>query len=252
MGGADMTGPGHEMIAGTGIKDLRASHADREQAIDALKAAFVQGRLAKDEFDLRVGEALAARTYGELAPVTADIPAGLAGTRMSKPAWAATQKPVANRAASRVIMLASALYVGMWVYALSPKVGDKGLAFMLLMTFTFSYLVTLAIAGSDLASQHRQRSGRSRPPGQIPRGGGPQLRSGMPAGQLPPVGDGRRTSAEAARRARPCRGRLALGALIWASASGKARSARPRKSAHCNRPTLLVPPAAVSMVPVIV
>src|SRR5258705_12127089 len=98
MGGADMTGPGHEMTAGRGIKVLRASHADREQAIDALKAALVQGRLAKDEFDLRVGEALAARTYGELASLTADIPTGLAGTGMSKPAWAATQKPVANRA----------------------------------------------------------------------------------------------------------------------------------------------------------
>jgi hypothetical protein len=34
---------------------LRASDADREEAIDTLKAAFVQGRLAKDEFDVRVG-----------------------------------------------------------------------------------------------------------------------------------------------------------------------------------------------------
>ncbi len=34
---------------------MRASHADREQVIGLLKTAFVQGRLAKDEFDLRVG-----------------------------------------------------------------------------------------------------------------------------------------------------------------------------------------------------
>jgi len=54
---------------------LRASRADRERVIDLLKAAFVQGRLARDEFDTRVGQALASRTYAELAVVTADIPA---------------------------------------------------------------------------------------------------------------------------------------------------------------------------------
>jgi Domain of unknown function (DUF1707) len=34
---------------------LRASDADREQAISVLKAAFAQGRLTKGEFDARVG-----------------------------------------------------------------------------------------------------------------------------------------------------------------------------------------------------
>jgi len=33
-----------------GRSHLRASHADREQAVGILKAAFVQGMLAKDEF----------------------------------------------------------------------------------------------------------------------------------------------------------------------------------------------------------
>ena len=58
---------------------LRAAHADRERAIDALKAAFVQGRLAKDEFDARIGQAFASRTYADLAAVTADIRVGPAG-----------------------------------------------------------------------------------------------------------------------------------------------------------------------------
>ena len=53
---------------------VRASHADREQAIEVLKAAFVQGRLDKHEFDARVGQAFASRTHLELAAVTADIP----------------------------------------------------------------------------------------------------------------------------------------------------------------------------------
>jgi hypothetical protein len=55
---------------------LRASHADREYLLEVLKAAFVQGRLTKNEFDTRVGQTLASRTYGELAALTADIPAG--------------------------------------------------------------------------------------------------------------------------------------------------------------------------------
>lgn len=64
------------MAAGTaGDSDLPTSHVGREQVLDALKAAFVQGRLAKDEFDLRVGQVLAA--YAELDAVTADIPARL-------------------------------------------------------------------------------------------------------------------------------------------------------------------------------
>jgi putative transcriptional regulator len=54
---------------------LRASRADREQAIDVLKAAFMQERLAKAEFEMRVGQALGSRTRAELAAVTADIPA---------------------------------------------------------------------------------------------------------------------------------------------------------------------------------
>lgn len=54
---------------------LRASDADRDQAIDTLKTAFVQGRLAKDEFCARAGRALTARTHGELTAITRSIPA---------------------------------------------------------------------------------------------------------------------------------------------------------------------------------
>ena len=57
---------------------LRASDADREHVIEMLKAAFVQGRLTKDELDLRVGQTFVSRTYAELAALTADIPVGSA------------------------------------------------------------------------------------------------------------------------------------------------------------------------------
>ena len=87
---------GDEMAARAGDRGrLRASHADREQVIGTLKAAFVQGLLDKDEFDLRVGQTFASRTYADLAAVTADIPAGLSlapppePTRAQEPATSA-------------------------------------------------------------------------------------------------------------------------------------------------------------------
>jgi hypothetical protein len=48
-----VAGPGDEIAAAEGRDrgDLRASHADREQATEQLKVAFAQGRLDKDEFD---------------------------------------------------------------------------------------------------------------------------------------------------------------------------------------------------------
>lgn len=65
-----MSGP-EEQLART---RLRASHADREQVIGLLKAAFIHGRLTKEEFDGRVDRALAARTYAELTRLTDDLP----------------------------------------------------------------------------------------------------------------------------------------------------------------------------------
>jgi Domain of unknown function (DUF1707) len=54
---------------------MLASDADREQVVEILTAAFVQGRLTIDELRLRAGLALASRTYAELAAMIADIPA---------------------------------------------------------------------------------------------------------------------------------------------------------------------------------
>jgi hypothetical protein len=92
-----MAGPGDEKAAAGGRSrgDLRASHADREQVIGTLKAAFVQGRLTEDELDARAGQVYASRTYAELAEVTAevtaDIPAELAGAQSPRDPWRATK-----------------------------------------------------------------------------------------------------------------------------------------------------------------
>jgi hypothetical protein len=55
---------------------MRAASADRERAVDVLKAGFAEGRLTQEEYNDRMSRAYAARTYGELAALTADLPAG--------------------------------------------------------------------------------------------------------------------------------------------------------------------------------
>jgi hypothetical protein len=54
--------------------ELRASHSDRERVVETLRVAAGDGRLTSDELDERVEAALTARTYGELAGLTADLP----------------------------------------------------------------------------------------------------------------------------------------------------------------------------------
>src|SRR5215470_11230386 len=97
-----MAGPGDEIAARAGGRThSRASHADRDQVIDMLKTAFVQGRLAKDEFDLRVGQVLTSRTHADLGALTADLPAGPVPAPAPTPARkpASVPKPAAVRAA---------------------------------------------------------------------------------------------------------------------------------------------------------
>ena len=55
------------------IPEMRASDADRDRVIDVLRGAVRDGRLTADEFEERVEAALASRTLGELAGLTADL-----------------------------------------------------------------------------------------------------------------------------------------------------------------------------------
>src|ERR1700685_1854500 len=63
------------MAAGRQVR-MPALSADRDRAIRILQAAFVEGRLAMDEFEQRVGRAIMSRDFRELLALTADLPAG--------------------------------------------------------------------------------------------------------------------------------------------------------------------------------
>jgi Domain of unknown function (DUF1707)/Domain of unknown function (DUF4190) len=56
--------------------DMRAADADRDLAIDVLRAGYAEGRLTKEEHEERVSLVYQSRTYGELAALTRDLPVG--------------------------------------------------------------------------------------------------------------------------------------------------------------------------------
>jgi hypothetical protein len=167
---------GHEAEDELSHVHLRASHADRERVIDVLKAAFVQGRLTKDEFDARVGQALASRTDAELAAVAFDLPAGpAAAPPAGKPAGEKAQQagPI------RLITAATVLTAGVWAVVLSAQ-SDNGGLLVLLFSFTFAWLGSLILSGAVMLEHHRQRRS-SRPLAPPPASG---RGSQGPAGQL--------------------------------------------------------------------
>jgi Domain of unknown function (DUF1707) len=159
-----MSRPGDEIAAGTGSHShLRASRADREQVIGVLKVAFVQERLTKDEFDLRVGQTLASRTYAELAALTADIPAGPIGDQPPRGPVRVQARPPMSNAAKAGICVAIAVAV-----TAVMTVVYGGVALLLFVPF---YFMALLVAGAQmLASRHEKRSGGQLPPRPTQRG----------------------------------------------------------------------------------
>ena len=206
-----MTGPDEGAVAAHGR--LRASHADREQVIDTLKTAFADGRLDEDELDARVGQALAARTYAELATATAGIPAAPA---QAPPPRRPTRPPVNKEAVKRGLVTAGAMIPpAMFVGAVYGPSGLTPLALLALPLLLFIELPGVIIfVAITLARQHNGRSRASR--GDLPPPSG-QAGRAVEAGRhgstgpdpaSPAVGTGQ-TSADLRvhrpRRCRPCR-----------------------------------------------
>ncbi|MHC0433950.1 DUF1707 SHOCT-like domain-containing protein [Streptomyces sp. O3] len=79
------------------LPELRASDADRERVAERLRDAVAEGRLDMEEFEQRLDAAYKARTYGDLEPLTRDLPA----TGAPAPA-SATAPAVSGSWASRI------------------------------------------------------------------------------------------------------------------------------------------------------
>jgi hypothetical protein len=190
------TGP--EDRAAAGGDRLRAGHADREQAIETLKIAFVDGRLTRDELDTRAGQALAARTCADLAALTADIPPRPPAARPARPPAPARRRPLARAAAkSGICLIVAAADTWVWVLLASGD-GDyhgigganpphEGWGWLALLLAFAAVCTAIGIVVSAVASSLEQRRSRRQLP---PRPGGHALeaerRGGTGHGPVPP------------------------------------------------------------------
>jgi len=158
---------GFQDRAAAGGDRLRAGHADREHVVEALKDAFVQGQLTRNELDMRVGQALAARTGAELAALTADVPVGPAVARPVLLRAYTRRRPLARAAAASSPCLAIAS-VALWVgghldNSLGPSPYRSWIPLCFLVAIA-AVVAALFILGYGVgASIEQRRSRRPRP-----------------------------------------------------------------------------------------
>ena len=172
-----MAEPGdHSAAPAGGRGDLRASHVDREHVIEVIKDAFVQGRLDHGQLDARVGQALASRTYAELAALTADIPAGQAPRQPARVQNRMPQSnPVRNGAIGVGLSVAVAAAAVLGAFILDDQ---AGVALFVLGAFNVLVAVPLIIVATAVTAsdQRRSRGQLSARPGQgghAPQSSGP-------------------------------------------------------------------------------
>jgi hypothetical protein len=155
-------GPGDRLTpSATGRGHLRASHDDREHVVDFLKAAFVQGRLTKEELEARAGQALGSRTYAELAGLTADLP--------GEPVTASAPSQAARSRARRlpmgkVALVAAGVLGPPSILVAAMITGNEELAQVFALIFPFYFLGWVAAVWQILDNLWQ------RPRGQLPPG----------------------------------------------------------------------------------
>ena len=155
-----IVGPGDGTADAESYGRLRASHADREQAIDALKAAFAQGRLTRDEFDGRIGRALASPTYVDLDSLTADIPAARPPRESArKPARQSNGKKAV--AAALMFALVAAPSIGGVAAATQAGAHAVRLAFMIVLAGLLATLAAGIFMFYSLRGKHSSRPVRT-------------------------------------------------------------------------------------------
>ncbi|SHE43253.1 DUF1707 SHOCT-like domain-containing protein [Streptoalloteichus hindustanus] len=98
---------------------MRASDDDRKKVVDRLERAHAEGRIDLVEFDQRVRDVWASRSYGELERLTKDLPAPAAAADVARKGDAAAVEPaVPSRGAFRSSLAAwagvSLVNVGIW------------------------------------------------------------------------------------------------------------------------------------------
>jgi hypothetical protein len=86
--------------------EMKASDSDRDAVVSDLSEHFQAGRLTAGEFDERTGRALAARTWGELRDLLADLPATRPGPPATRSSSARPRRPSVRLALPPIAVLA--------------------------------------------------------------------------------------------------------------------------------------------------
>jgi len=85
---------GHEGTpARRDVASMRVSDADRHDVAEVLRQAAGEGRLDLAELDERLEATYAAKTYADLVPITADLPATRGATQPAPSAPSAPSTP---------------------------------------------------------------------------------------------------------------------------------------------------------------
>ena len=167
------------------LGQLRTSHADRAQAIDVLKAAFVQGRLTKDEFDSRVGQVLTSRTFADLDTLTSDIPDGVSNAEPPAERAAAPGRVLSFKTAARVGAVGAVPSMASSAAVLAQPSGVPAVAGLLLVGLTGLAVAGLLAVLLMLLSWIVRRSQREAAQGPPSGPAGLASRRASPARQLP-------------------------------------------------------------------
>lgn len=152
-------GPGNPMAGMAGRGRLRASHADRNHVLSMLKAAYVQGRLTKDEFDERLSATLTARTFADLAGLTTDLPIGLTDVPPAPP------RPPSSVPAAKIVLSAAAGLLAPAILATASLTGNAELYALFILPTMITFVAWMVAGAVALDAWHGRHSGPPPPPG---------------------------------------------------------------------------------------
>ncbi len=105
---------------------LRVSDADRHKVAEILREAAAEGRLDFEELDERLAAAYAAKTYGDLVPITADLPTRLPGQPAQPVPQPVAVPGIATRHDQSIAVMSGVTRKGLW------EVGEQHNAFALM------------------------------------------------------------------------------------------------------------------------
>ncbi|NUR06569.1 MAG: DUF1707 and DUF2154 domain-containing protein [Nocardioidaceae bacterium] len=109
---------------------LRISDDDRHKVAEVLRQAAGEGRIDLDELDQRLEATYQAKTYGELVPITADLPTAAAAKNVAPRPQPTMPVGAAPSHASSISVMSDTKRLGQW------QVGSAHAAFSLMGSVT--------------------------------------------------------------------------------------------------------------------